>query len=250
MPVKNTLFKSLKLVQFTSLNWSRLFCHSTSTTKSSTPLGRTIHFLISFPTWFLACRLTRVVEDALGALLRTSPSTQHSTYWRFGAVKGALCRLEWMGATSILRAIAHVRSDLHSLVPGFTPREGLRKCWLQCLPIKSDWQTLESTLSQALPGSKGRDLKEMGRFQRGHVCTILYTIWWHSLHCAARSSKRNFLSFWVWVHLFIRINYAAPDLMCLSAWQNSSNFVLGWVSDIQSWSCLCLGTFCSPATCN
>ena len=53
-------------------------------------------------------------------------------------------------------------AELHSLVEGF------------------DWQTLESTLLHALRGGKGRDLKEMGRFQRGHVCTILnegvYTI--------------------------------------------------------------------------
>jgi hypothetical protein len=124
------------------------------------------------------------------------------------------------------------RHQLHSLVEGF------------------DWETLESTLLQALPGGKGRDLREMGRFQRGHVCTILnegvYTIWWHRPHCAARSAKRNFLSFWVSVHIYIRINYAAPDLMWLSAWQNSSNFVLGWVSDIQSWSCLCLGKTLQP----
>jgi len=103
-----------------------------------------MHFLISFPTCLLACRLTRVVEDALGALLHTSPSTQYPPYWRFGAVDGALCRLERMGAPSVLRPI--VRAELHSLVEGF------------------DWETLESTLVQALPGGKGRDLKEMGRF--------------------------------------------------------------------------------------
>ena len=61
-------------------------------------------------------------------------------------MEGALCRLEWMGAPSVLRPIAHVRAELHSLVEGF------------------DWETLESTLVQALPGGKGRDLKEMGRF--------------------------------------------------------------------------------------
>jgi len=60
-----------------------------------------------------------------------------------------------MGAVAILRAIAPLRSELQSLVEGF------------------DWQTMESALIQALPGGKGRDLKEMGRFQRGHVCTIL-----------------------------------------------------------------------------
>jgi hypothetical protein len=92
-----------------------------------------------------------VVESALGALLDQS----HPSHWLFGAVKGALCRLEWMGAPSVLRAIVPVRSELHSLVEGF------------------DWQTLESTLLHALRGGKGRDLKEMGRFQRGHVCTIL-----------------------------------------------------------------------------
>jgi len=95
------------------------------------------------------------VEDAIVALLRTSPNTQRPPYWRFGAVKGALFRLEWMGAAPILRAIAHLRSELHSLVPGF------------------HWESLDSALTQALPGGKGRDLKEMGRFQRGHVCTIL-----------------------------------------------------------------------------
>ena len=89
-----------------------------------------MHFLISFPTCLLACRLTRVVEDALSALIDTSPSTQQPPYWRFGAVKGALCRLEWMGAPSVLRPIAHVRAELHSLVEGF------------------DWETLESTLVQ------------------------------------------------------------------------------------------------------
>ena len=95
------------------------------------------------------------MEDAIVALLRTSPNTQRPPYWRFGAVKGALFRLEWMGAAPILRAIAHLRSELHSLVPGF------------------HWESLDSALTQALPGGKGRDLKEMGRFQRGHVCTIL-----------------------------------------------------------------------------
>jgi hypothetical protein len=53
-----------------------------------------------------------------------------------------------MGAVAILRAIAPLRSELQSLVEGF------------------DWQTMESALIQALPGGKGRDLKEMGRFQR------------------------------------------------------------------------------------
>ena len=88
------------------------------------------------------------MEDAIVALLRTSPNTQHPPNWLFGAVKGALCRLEWMGAVAILRAIAPLRSELQSLVEGF------------------DWQTMESALIQALPGGKGRDLKEMGRFQR------------------------------------------------------------------------------------
>jgi len=62
---------------------------------------------------------------------------------------------EWMGAPSVLRPIANVRSQLLSLVDGF------------------DWELLQARLTQALPGGKGRDLSEMGRFQRGHVCNIL-----------------------------------------------------------------------------
>ena len=82
-------------------------------------------------------------------LLTQSPSTQHPSHWRFAAVDGALCRLEHMGARAVLLPLQRARSELEDLVEGF------------------QWETLQSLMTQALPGGKGRNLREMGRFQRG-----------------------------------------------------------------------------------
>jgi len=74
------------------------------------------------------------------------PRTQHPSHWRFAAVDWALCRLQHMGARAVLLLLQRARSELEDLVEEF------------------QWETLESTLVQALPGGKGRDFRELGRF--------------------------------------------------------------------------------------
>jgi len=53
---------------------------------------------------------------------------------------------------------------------------------------------------------KDETCKRWVGFKGVHVCNILdervHTIRWPWPNCAARSAKRNFLSFWVWVHIY------------------------------------------------
>jgi len=89
----------------------------------------------------------RVVWPLVLQLLADVPKMQRPAVVELVDVKGALCTLQSMGADAILKPLSSFKPVLQERAKDFK------------------WEDLANSLTQACPGNKGMNLRELGRLR-------------------------------------------------------------------------------------